>query len=411
MLSKPADPTGASAPPADAISARHSTTGAALRIAGLFLVALALCVFVYLVRAVPGAWFPSAMQKAWTAESLSLPRGNGRVVDGEVVVTGPDANGLTLVSTTVDFKSSDYPVIAWIAIGLPEDADVHLIWRSNYAPERLNNIPINVEASRSLPTTVAGNPAWVGQITGLALGIRGPITQPVRIRGVVAKPMGAWETIQDRAREWFAFEPWTGTSINTTSGGADVQAVYLPVMLAAAVALAALLAYAIMRRKTLVFGLPIASVLVALFFGAWLLLDVRSVVNLARQTDVDARRYAGKSLADKHLSAEDGNLYAFIQQSLPLLPRTPARVFIGADDDYFRGRAAYHLYPHSAYYEPRSSTLPPASSFRAGDWLLVYRLSKLQYDAAQALLTWAGGQQAHAQRVLSTPNAALFRIE
>src|SRR5438309_4956709 len=138
MLSSPGDPPSVSVPPAGETSARPATAGAALRIAALFLVALALCVFVYLVRAVPGAWFPSAVQKAWTAESLSLPRGSGRVVDREVVVTGPDPSGLTLVSTTVDFKSSDYPVIAWIAIGLVEDADVHLIWRSNYAPERLN---------------------------------------------------------------------------------------------------------------------------------------------------------------------------------------------------------------------------------------------------------------------------------
>src|SRR4051795_560893 len=103
MLSSPNDPPSVSAPPADETAARQASAGAAWRIAALFLLALALCVFVYLVRTVPGAWFPSAVQKAWTAESLSLPRGSGRVVDGEVLVTGPDPSGLTLVSTTVDF--------------------------------------------------------------------------------------------------------------------------------------------------------------------------------------------------------------------------------------------------------------------------------------------------------------------
>jgi hypothetical protein len=53
-----------------------------------------------------------------------------------------------------------------------------------------------------------------------ALAIQGPLSETVRIRGVIAKPMGALELLVDRFREWTAFEGWSGTSINTLSGGA-----------------------------------------------------------------------------------------------------------------------------------------------------------------------------------------------
>jgi len=34
------------------------------------------------------------------------------------------------------------------------------------------------------------------------------------------------------------------------------------------------------------------------------------------------------------------------------------RVFVGADDHYFGGRLAYHLYPHNAYMNHDTGALP-----------------------------------------------------
>ena len=51
--------------------------------------------------------------------------------------------------------------------------------------------------------------------------------------------------------------------------------------------------------------------------------------------------------------------YAFIEKARAQLPQEPARVFVAADAHYFRGRAAYHLYPHNVYFEPFDNAVPP----------------------------------------------------
>ncbi len=86
---------------------------------------------------------------------------------------------------------------------------------------------------------MAKNPDWVGRITGIALAVRGPLAEPVRVDGVAVKPGGAVGQLADRLREWLAFEPWYGTSINTITGGADVQELPLPTLLVVALAIAA----------------------------------------------------------------------------------------------------------------------------------------------------------------------------
>jgi hypothetical protein len=379
-------------------------------VAVLFVGSFAACVLAYLAIAVPGSWFPGAAPKAWAAGSLTLARGVGSVVGDELVVDAPDASGMVLVSVIGKFRSSDYPAVAWAAIGVPDSAVVRLLWFSDYTPQTLSSAPVAIEAGRPLPTLVAGDRGWVGNISGLALAIQGPLTQPLRIRGVVAKPMGAAEILGDRAREWLAFEGWTGASINTVVGGADIQELSLPALLAAAVALATAIAWLLRRSAMRWRPLPIAAVLAALFVAASLVLDARWTANLARQVHATWVQYAGKSARDRYLASDDAAVYAFTEKARGVLPAAPARVFVVADADYFRNRAAYHLYPHNVYFDPRANTVPPASALRPGDWLVVYQRRGVQYSAAEQRLRWDDGQSVAAELKLVDAPGALFLI-
>ena len=225
-----------------------------------------------------------------------------------------------------------------------------MLWNSDYLPGKVNVAPVDIEAGRLRPVQVLGTRRWVGNITGLALTVQGPLPVPLRIRGVVAKPMGAFGTLRDRAAEWLAFEGWTGTSINSVVGGADVQDLPLPLLLAAAVgarerarvhprAMAA--ARARRRRRRRDRGIASCS------RGSH---SMRAGPGISRGRSPRPRPATrGKDTRETDLAAEDGALYAFIEKARAVMPQTPVRVFVIADVPYFRGRAAYHLYPHNAY--------------------------------------------------------------
>ena len=378
----------------------------------VFVAALAVCVLGYLALAVPGPWFPSGSPKGWAARELTLARGAGALERGELIVAAHGGAGGALVTVETDFRSVDYRAIAWDAIDVPQKADVRLVWRSDYAPAKLNAIPIAVASGRLLPVLVSSDPNWVGRIRGLALAINGPLPQSVRIRGVVAKPLSAVDVGGDRVREWLAFEGFTGTSINGITGGADVQDLPLPVLMATAVALAALAWFGLTRylARYLAPAAALPAVLATLFVAAWLLLDARWMWDLARQAGVTARIYAGLGWRDKHLAAEDGPLFAFIENVRAKLPADPVRVFMNADAHYFRDRGAYHLYPHNVFFEPYMNTIPESSRLRSGDYFVVYQRRGVQFDPGAQRLRWDGGEPIAAELLLTAPGAALFRI-
>lgn len=375
----------------------------------LFAAALVLALLAYLAIAVPGPWFPSARDHFWTARDLTLARGSGSLSGQEWVLQSADAGSIFILSGNADLVSTDYRAFTWIAVGLPQGADVRLLWRNEYEPSKLHSVPITVESGRLRPVSMQGDPAWIGRIAGIALAVRGPLVQPVRVRGAIARPMGALDVLRDRAREWFAFEGWTGTSINTVIGGADVQEFPLPIVAALAVAIALAL-FALGRWRAGLGKQALVTALATLTVAGWLLLDVRWTAALVRQSTETRKVYAGKDDEGRHLVAEDAELYRLVARAREVMPAQPQRLFIAAEAHYFRGRAAYHFYPHNVFYDPRTDRLPPASVMHAGDWLFVYQRPGIQYDRTAQMLRWEGGQTHAAELKMVGQGGALFRL-
>lgn len=373
--------------------------------------ALAVILVGYLAFTVPASWFPSASVKQWGVRDMALPRGVGGALNNEFVVSGSDPSGQVYIAIVTDLRARDYATITWDARNVPLDADVHFLWRSDYAPRKIFSTPVTVEAGRLLPVVLANDAGWLGHVTGIGLAVRGALPQPFVIAGVAAKPYGAIGILQDRAREWLGFERWRGTSINTLVGGDDVQLLPLPLLLAGAVALAAaaLLAW---RRFRPSFGMAeVAAGIAIMFAAAWFLLDARWTWNLARQARESVAQYGGRDWRDKHLAAEDGPLFEFVDRARAAMPATPVRVFVASEADYFRERAAYHLYPHNVYAEPRANTLPVSELMKPGDWMLVYQRRGVQFDPAAGKLRWDGGAPVSAELKVRGDGAALFLLQ
>jgi len=389
--------------PAGAPPYRRVARGALL----LFAAAFALCLLAYLVASVPGSWFPRASTQVIGARAFTVNRGAATPDGDAIAITAADAAGLALVTATSDARSLDYPIVAWNGFGFPANADVRFLWRTDYAPNKLNSVAVPVVAGRLAPVTMASHPDWVGRVLGVALAIRGPIGEPVRVVGVALKPGGAFGQIADRVGEWSAFEPWSGTSINTITGGAEVQEVPLPTLLVVAglVALAVWVAFAWRRKRLAAF--PAAAAII--FLAAWVVLDAQWTLNLTRQAAATRTQYGGKDWRASHVAAEDGPLFTFVEKARAKIPAT-ARVFVVSDAAYFRGRAAYHLYPHNVLFDPFTDALPQASWLKPGDYVLVWHRRGVQFNADERKLRFGNGEPVAAEAVLTEPGAALLKV-
>jgi len=380
-------------------------------LAGMALIVAFMVAFgAYLVMAVPGAWFPNAKARSWKAAELTVAAGAAKLEGDTLVIAGGGAANAVVVRLSTDLRSSEYPAVTWNVQGVPADAAVHMLWKSDIGGNRTNQTPVTVESGRLRTVVLAGNPAWFGRIQGIALAIRAPEGAPLRFEGASAQPMGAPQILAARLHEWLAFEPFRGASINTISGGVDEQDLPLPPLVALAVALATLLLWGVQRMLPRVYARSVASTLAGLFVLAWFLLDARWMANLAHQTGLTLAQYGGKSTRDKHAAAEDGALYAFVEKARAVLPATPARIFVAADSPYFRGRAAYHLYPHNVWFEQNQGLLPRPEWLRTGDWFFVYQRHGIQYNPEKKSLRWDDGAAVGADLKLVEPGSALFQI-
>lgn len=377
----------------------------------LFLAGVTACLFVYLKVAATGSWRSGAPSHQWSAREFTVKRGIAQLTPEGLVIIAPDAATRTVViSLDTELRARDYPLIAWEASNIPGAVQATLLWYSDVDSTRVFQRNFVQEGGHLAPIVLAEDRGWLGRIGGLALVLHGDFSEPIVVRSATAKTLSPPQVLGDRVREWFAFEPWNGASVNNLSGGADVQELPLPAFLAAAAALAALAYAGLARLRPVVFGPVLGAGVASMFVIAWLALDARWQWNLGEQALSTHAQYAGKSWRERHLAAEDGSLFAFIEKVRAKLPGSSTRVFMAAGAHYFRDRGAYHLYPSNVYFDPWSDTMPAPSSVRSGDYVVVYLRQGVQYQNDAQQLRWDNLRPIAADLVLNEPGAALFRV-
>jgi hypothetical protein len=371
---------------------------------------IAILLLSYLAVAAPGRWLDAPPILQWKAREFSASRGTAQHTSAGLVVTAPDATRTAVIALNTSFRARDYLEIAWDAMGIPDNAELSLLWYSDINSSRVFRHPLTLESGRIAPVNLAQDPGWLGRIGGVALVIQGDFPEPIVLRGAVARPMSAVQVFSDRMREWLAFQPWTGASINGVTASPESVALPLPLALAAIAGLACLFYAGLVWLKLRALGPSLGVGIAGILIAAWAIDDARWQWNLVRQAISTVEQYGGKSWDARHLAAEDGSLFAFIDKVRDTLPPPPARVFIAADLAYFRARGAYHLYPYNVFYDPSSTALPAPGLIRAGDYLVVYQRRGVQYDASAQRVRWDGQAPVSAELLLVEPGSALFKI-
>ena len=201
----------------------------ALQVGILFAAALSLLCVVYVAFNVPGSWFPSARLVQWPARDLTVTRGTATLVGSRT----PD-HGTRREQYCGRLARHGNPGERLRGRGL----DCH-----QRAGER-RRAPAVAQRLRAAEAQLRDRPAWNPVAScrrswrtiriGSAASPDSPSSCARRSRSRCASR--AWrpsrwapsKSLRDRIGEWLAFEGWTGTSINTVTGGADVQGLPLP---------------------------------------------------------------------------------------------------------------------------------------------------------------------------------------
>lgn len=384
--------------PAQMASSRVDWRAAVLLLASSFLILF----LVSLQYFWPSRWWGSPETMAWKGDSLTLVKGRGHGAHGILTINGLDEPGAALASLAQPpFHAENYPVVHWAIKSARPDMQLEFLWRTAENPGRVFARKLEWQGNSMAPLSMVGDANWQGRITGMALMVRAPLDSPVTIEDVKLLPFSPLGVVW---HEWFGIEPWLGTSINFVGENESRQWVAPLPFVAIALGLA-LVGYGVLVwRKGLV---PDVRMLWLLVFLAWLALDLRWQVDLWGKLVLTNRHYAGKSWEEKHLAAEDGHLFGLMQQVRAKLPPTPARIFLFANEEYLRGRGAYHLYPFNVLNSP---DLLPAGQFRSGDFIIILGKDEVEFDLALHLLKWGAGQQLSAELLLLVENNVLLKV-
>jgi hypothetical protein len=394
----------------DDVPARANKAGW-LRLAGLSLL-LATCAWTlgYLTVATPGPWFTDVASVRVTGERLIQSRGVGRIAGNSYLVVSTDASGLAIASLAIShLRAGDFRRVRWFVGNVPADASLAMLWRSDQVPGKVNSAPLVVRDDIAQIELTPGEGGWVGSIEGLALAVKGTLPAPLVISGVSIDPRGVSDVLSDLSNDWLTFIPWSGMSINAAFGGPSEQPVWLPIVVAV-IALTAIGLCILWRRRFAPSGVKVSIAATAIVAAAWLILDARWLWLRWHQTESTHSAYAGKLPRDKHLIDVDGYVYAFAEQVRARLPKAPARVYVAADDHYFAARLAYHLLPHNMFLDHGSLALPPASQFKPGEYIVVFRRNGVRYDGVQQTLNWDDQPPLRVQLLLAHLGNALFKI-
>ncbi len=348
---------------------------------------------------------------ALTGRDLVVVAGSGVRTERGVRVAPASGNNQAIVAfARHDFAAEDYPYLQYRLTGNSPDTRIALYWRSEREPDvtRFAELP-----AASSVVSLEQNPNWKGQLTHLGLSIQHPSQMPpLGITDIRFSPPGTLLLLKSIVSSWTGFEGWRHSSINFVFNSVPNPPLS-PVLGAAAWMLLALFLYGI---RILFFPAGgknkwCAPTLIALVLVPWLLLHARWQSNLLIQLTRTYHQFGGKNEEEKHLAAEDSNIYRYAAHlKQDVLPPHPVRVFLLRNEtrDYSRLKLQYYLLPHNIYNYGRH---PMKHYLREGDYILTMgEIPGLGYDTGRQLLKWSEDGQVQALRLDKGSLGTLYRV-
>ena len=340
-------------------------------------------------------------------DRLNLIRGRGQPSGGAYTLDALDSSGLGILSARVgDFAADSYPRVEWRLRSADDAVELSFLWRTLEQPKRTFHVPLEWRGGGVVSAELGPGDGWSGTITGVALVVRGKLSEPLVVQSCIVPSVSVWTALVEIGRQWSLPFPFKGTSITLPFDAERSDYASLLIVVAAAAGLAMSGYYLLTRRQRWPRD---PRVFWAIFLIGWLILDVRWQANLWRQLAQTVQQFAGKTIAQKHLAADDHLLFELMQQVNSALPAPPVRIHFLADNYALRTRGAFFLYPQNVYHDLNLvGSIPNPDQLHSGDYTLLFAYSGLTYDREHQQLLWPNGRVKPVDEILAPANGVLL---
>lgn len=350
----------------------------------------------------------------WPGRPLQVQAGEARIEHHAVVVDALGQGGRAIIALAHAGLDADrYQRIRMETSDGGPAVRFLLIWRQAGPGTRTFTYRLPAATSGLVVASLGGLAGWQGSIGALGIGIEGTLASPLKIHWLRISPRTptAADLLHQLLGEWTLTTGWSQRSINFLPAG-EADGLISPVLAAMIWVTISALLYTLVRWRLR--GPWRLAPFVVLMLAGWLAVDVRWQWDVLRQLESTWRQYAGKSIEEKRLAAEDRALYLVAEQVKRILPDHSVRLFqVPPSEDeryrYARIRLNYLLLPLNV---SSASSLPPPGALRPGDHLLLWRGHEgMRWDEATGTLQWSSPPTARAaERLAKTDLGDLYRI-
>lgn len=265
---------------------------------------------------------------------------------------------------------------------------VYLFWRNSIDQRQLRQFRYLPGDKTSALIDMSAHPHWQGEARVLQLGFRGPPDQNIHFLSMAIHPPGIMDHLQELWQNWGAFRGWKPADINVYTGTREFNTGPYPTPVFAALVLAALLAYLLVKRAKASWQ----GAALVLFCG-WLALDSLWQIRLWQQVALTRATFAGAGQAEKLERAGQAAISTLAREARKRISDPRARVFVATRSDSTGMHAAYYLAPLNVYWHRHGPELPELEALPTGSFIMLLRPSALRLDREkQLLLDRQGGQ-------------------
>ncbi len=341
-------------------------------------------------------WFGGATSIA--EAQLSVVRGDVTPLPGGYRHIAPVNRSIVIEAKLPETAAQSQPLVRWFVQRKDEKATANLQWIAGTA-QATHALTFRKDNGAEEWSAI-GDPRWQGTIASVQLNVT--TDAPIVVGELSLRADSVAQRLRLMWDGWFGLRPWKMADVNFIEAGDTTENYYFNLTVIAAIFLATF-TYSIYQRWH---QQPVHfTVVAAIFLAGWVWSTVRWEVEFVQKVAHTWQRYGGKTLAEKHLAADDHEYYWLVDalaSHVPPSPKftNPMYVHYANTERYDKGKLTYYAAPHPLQYLDKA---PPA-----GAMFGVINVAN-GYDLATKNITLSNGVKFRAERVAERGSAAVFR--